>query len=369
MNLIDLICPICLETPIVPYNFKTNSNNFCSSNHIFCLECLYEYLRCNFQISCFVSKCFCPLDRTIYQLENISPESIFDIIIPNDIVYEQLDKEEIITCKICTTLNLHHNELKRKNYYEHWINVHYKNDNHLVSLAQPEINDDNYILLPPELTTVEEIERQRWIERCMQDERYAIQYSRIMLEKFNFFKKFKEIWLKCKNMRTNICLPLNIWKIEFDKLKNEIIEHMQDLDKYQSNRFFTTICATNFRTNHTIPNIDFSKKIKNNLVFRKCKNKFERIQLEQHNGDIFDYLKFIEIEKDNYDIEQQKKKGHYEKHKDIVLINKLKNNLNNESIHKLKRHRRRFNKINRNLELQREVITVPVVVGGVGNAE
>jgi hypothetical protein len=294
----------------------------------------------------------CPLDRTKYKLENNSPESIMNIIALNEIAFKSLDPNEIVKCKICGELNLPCDGIQRKNYKDHWFDIHYKNDTHLISLLQKsdhiQEQDYNYILLPPELTTPEEIERQRWIERCIREETNAIRAIHSYIhssDKRIFFAKLKKIWTNCKNMRsmTNINLSLNEWKTKYDVIKNEADECMKEIFKYQQPSHLQ-----NIYTNHP-----------------------------HHRGDIMDYLKFIEIEKDKYEIKKQQKKERSEKHKNLVMIHKLQKNIDQPSKHKIKRNRRQENKIKKNnnqplnestsIQTSTGSLTVPVVKGGIGS--
>lgn len=161
----DFPCSICLQEITIPMSFKGSSDG--CETHVFCVECLYEYVRHRHQISTFNGIAKCPLDRKTYRLSSQDPNAILECIEINQIVNGQLDQDENIECKICVALRLENTMHKRSLFLAHWRHEHFGKDTHLVSfigasepVSQSIVSENS--MLPDEMQT-EEFRRQQLI--------------------------------------------------------------------------------------------------------------------------------------------------------------------------------------------------------------
>jgi hypothetical protein len=224
----ELVCHICMEIPTVPMSFKKTSPQ-CQQNHIFCIGCIYEYVRYSFQLHSFTGKCSCPMDRIESNLKDISPDSILEIIEINLGMMEKLDQEEKIECIMC---NNNDALFARKDYWDHWMKNHFGNDMDLTVIKNTNDNhDDNYdnSLIPPEFLTDDELENQRRIleEIHMNNISREIRQIRSINpqdkeERANILKTWKNLWNESKILKKNIKNKNFAWDIQSQELEEKI---------------------------------------------------------------------------------------------------------------------------------------------------
>lgn len=269
-NETDFPCVICTMEISYPMIFK-NSKGVCFE-HVFCIECLYEYLRLSNSLTVK-----CPLDRNEYIMHNLSPENIFDIIETNKIFLENLGPDEIIECKNCTALKLQNNKYKRKDLYNHWKQIHLGNDDHLLSKIQeietPTQNENVGLeMLSPEMLEERFIRQQEFELRQLAEERRMLEEARRIRENQERINhEIEQIFYKYRDN----------YESNFNTIINEIKE-IDGMDQPQLENLF--------RDNDLLNNLVISEINRIKLLYR------ERIDLNLNKeliDEYFDKLKNI----------------------------------------------------------------------------
>lgn len=231
-----MTCTICFDEYSAPFSFISD-DCLCKDNHVFCIGCIYEYIRFTFQISAYDGKCKCPLDRKVYNLKSQFARGIFDAIELNQKAMDLLNQEEEISCAICEGIKLNpEKKYKRKEYLDHWRNTHFNNDDHLLLLvnkpAMPA--DNNFILLAPELVTPEAIEHQRWIEAQIRidiENRNLTELRLIRLQnkekRFDVLNAWRKLWADAKILKDTIPDTTNEWENKCEIIEREIRENQE----------------------------------------------------------------------------------------------------------------------------------------------
>jgi hypothetical protein len=234
-----MTCIICLDEFSVPFSFISD-DCLCKDNHVFCIGCIYEYIRFTFQISMYDGTCKCPLDRKSYKLKSQFARGILNAIEMNEKAMQLLNQEEEIVCSVCEGIKLNpEKKYKRKEYLDHWKSVHFNNDDHLLLLINKPIVpvDNNFILLAPELITPEAIEHQQWIEDQILidiENRNLTELRIIRLQnkekRFDVLNMWRKLWIDAKKLKDTISDVTNEWENQYDIIECEIRENQQKTD-------------------------------------------------------------------------------------------------------------------------------------------
>lgn len=274
-----MLCVICLENISIPFSFVT-TDNLCKDNHVFCIGCIYEYIRFAFQLSTYTGTCKCPLDRKEFNLKSAFSSDAFDVIELNENVMKSLDPEEVISCSICENIKEIETKYKRKEYLDHWKSVHFGNDNHLSLLTSS--TQDNYALIPPEFVTEEAIEQQYRIEQLM----ISILRIRDREQRSLILIKWKELWSRARTLRD--AMFDSSWDEMHEKLEKEIYENQEKanqlFDIYQNEGRPRVISKYYGETEE---HFNFRKRSWNGVDYNA--------------GNLIEYIKYLKDKKIKYD--------------------------------------------------------------------
>jgi hypothetical protein len=248
-NSTDVKCVICYDDLTVPYSF-TDTDSLCKDLHVFCINCIYEYLRVTFQLTSYTGTCACPLDRNVYKLPSENAQSILDIININKKYMALLDPNGEFECPVCEEMETESGKFKRKDYFEHWKNTHFNNDQHLSLLKnKSEIPENvNMEFLPAELLTPDALEQQRWIEQQIRNDNQnrnllEMRIARIQLRqrRQNILQQWKNLWNRTKELKKHISRNPNStnWNNNYDLIISDISQNQETtnelFDVYQRN--------------------------------------------------------------------------------------------------------------------------------------
>lgn len=295
-----MTCIICLETITTPFSFL-DADPLCKNNHVFCIGCIYEYVRYTFQLSEYKGKCKCPLDRKEYELKSVYSRDILDIIEINETVLQSLDPEELVTCSICEEITPDAKfQCNRKCYFDHWKAVHFGNDDHLLILRnKPNIPiDNNYGLLDPELVTQEAIDRQRWIEAQLENDRRARTMLEMRIARLRDKEQrslvldiWKKLWADARILCDTISESGNHWEELYSRLETQVAQNQE-----KTNAMFDIY---NYE-GRTRALTRYANETEEQFTARKQGWDHNRIN---YGGDIWEYIQYLKKvrkDKENY---------------------------------------------------------------------